>query len=59
MFFPRRVDRLINHAKPWIRFQLTLFFMVFVDNVVIHDECDRFCPSVCGFEVLQQVDKQR
>jgi hypothetical protein len=32
--------------------------MAFMDNVVIHDERDGFCPSICAFQVLQQADEE-
>lgn len=30
-----------------------------MNNVVIHDKRDRFCPAVRRFQVLKQADKQR
>lgn len=55
---PRRVDRLINHSKLRVAFQPALRFTALVDDVVIHDKCDGFCPSICGFQVLQQADEE-
>lgn len=56
--YPRRVDRLINHAELRVTFQPALCFTTLVNDVVIHDKRDGFCPSICGFQVLQQADKQ-
>ena len=54
---PRRVNWLGNYPELWIRFQPAQSFTAFMDNVIIHDERDVFCPSVCGFKVLQQADE--
>lgn len=32
--------------------------MAFMDNAVIQYERDSFCPSVCGFKVIQLADEQ-
>jgi hypothetical protein len=55
---PRRIDRLINHAELRVTFQPVLCFTALVDDVVIHDKRDGFCPSISRFQVLQQVDEQ-
>lgn len=59
MINPWRVNRLINNVKFGIIFQPVSSFLTLVNNVVIHDKRDHFCPAVCRFQVLQQADKQR
>ena len=58
MIYPWRVNLLINHPELWVTFQPALCFPALVNDVVIHDKCDGFCPSISGFQVLQQADEQ-
>lgn len=59
MIHPWRVNRLINAPELRVLLQPALRFPTFVDNVVVHDERDGFCPPVCRFKPLQQADEQR
>ncbi len=45
---PRRVNWLINHSELWICFLPAQRFTAFVDDVVIDNECYRFCPYNCA-----------
>lgn len=53
-----RVNWLINHSELRVRFQPTLSFATFMDDVVIDDEYDRFSAAVACLKVLKQIDKQ-
>lgn len=58
LIYPRRVNRLVNHAELWILFLPAQRFTAFVDDVVINDERDAFCPALGSAKVFQQADKQ-
>lgn len=59
MIHPWRVNQLINDPELRVLLQPALCFPAFVDNVVVHDQRDRFRPTVCRFKPLQQAGEQR
>ena len=58
MIDPWRVNRLVNYPELWVLLQPAQRFAAFVNDVVINDERDGFCPPVCGFQMFQQVYEQ-
>nr|QEQ67423.1 hypothetical protein KGOCCACH_00171 [Klebsiella pneumoniae subsp. pneumoniae]QFG70644.1 hypothetical protein p2579_00094 [Klebsiella pneumoniae]QGW60048.1 hypothetical protein HPPIBGPI_00268 [Escherichia coli]QQM13081.1 hypothetical protein [Klebsiella pneumoniae]QVI03022.1 hypothetical protein [Klebsiella pneumoniae] len=52
MIDPRRVNRLINYPELRVCFQPTQRFTAFVDDVVIDNERNRFCPPVCRLQMF-------
>ena len=49
----------MNDTEVRVPIQPAPCFMDFINNLVIHDERDGFCTSICGFKVFQQADEQR
>lgn len=47
-----------NDPELRVLLQPALCFPAFVDNVVVHDQCDGFPPTVCGFKPIPQADEQ-
>lgn len=58
MIDPWRVNRLVNYPELWVLLQPAQRFAAFVNDVVIKDERDGFCPPVCCFQIFQQVYEQ-
>jgi hypothetical protein len=52
MIDPWRVNRLINDPELLVCFQPAQRFTAFVDNVVIDNERNRFCPPVCRLKMF-------
>lgn len=59
MVYPQRVNRLKNAPELRVCFQPALGFTDFMEDVVIKDQRDGFCPPVFSFQVLKQADEQR
>lgn len=52
MIDPRLVNWLINALELWVCFQPAQRFTAYVDDVVIDNECYRFCPQVCRLQMF-------